>query len=178
MSRKLEYRKASDWVIGEELREHAADASLGTIVSIRNCSSRPTMAFMVVFGHDRTFTIYSVIRDARCSPIIARKIPGDVIVAIGEDIAIFMKDHQADVEHLRKNPVPPAPDDTQEIPVVATGTPAPQAAQVVDDSEDAPPAVPARVSISMPSMERRASEQGRTGRDDFDADAWFLKPTA
>ena len=40
MSRKLEYRKASDWVIGEELREHAADASLGTIVSILTISDQ------------------------------------------------------------------------------------------------------------------------------------------
>ena len=94
MADRIEYKKAGDWSIGEELREHAGDKSFGTIISIRNCSRRPTMAFMVVLDQEFTFTIYNVLRDARSSPVLARRIPGDMLMLIGEDIRIYLEEHK------------------------------------------------------------------------------------
>jgi len=70
-------RKAEDYAIGEMLYE--GDYSAGVIVSKVQCPERSSRVFMLLCNDKRNYTIYSVIKNAVCAPVVARMIPESVI---------------------------------------------------------------------------------------------------
>lgn len=92
--KKVDFKRADEWEIGEEFVENHSDQTFGKIVSIRNCTVRPTMAFFLIAEPSGTFTVYTLLRDARSCPIVSRRIPGDVFLGFAEDISIFLANNK------------------------------------------------------------------------------------
>jgi hypothetical protein len=187
MSDRIEYKKAGDWLIGEELREHAGDKSFGTIISIRNCSRRPTMAFMVVLDQEFTFTIYNVLRDARSSPIIARRIPGDVLMFIGEDIRIYLEEHKKAIAAAPVAPVEtiPAPKVEYVSPCISKSDDDEKTLYAVKPTKPEPvqepiAPIPAKASlppvwpVSKPVKDMIQDPPAEKSSGDFMSEEWFF----
>lgn len=176
---QIDYRRADGWTIGEELREVSGGASHGTIVSIRNCPHRITMAYMAVIDQFETFTIYSLLRDAKTSPVIARRIPWEILVWMAEDIRIYVKEHKMD--QVRKPKESPKPVEISKPPPpikLATGGEEDEISETADEEgvgegEELLTNVPEFPASTFPAHNPQEALRGDPWN--FTWDSWFLE---